>query len=295
MYDADDIYNIALTLIPDLKFSDARKLVEVVGSSRFIFENANAVVNSLKSVSKKTAAALTSKDTLKQAEYQLNIVKQKNIILHYFKDENFPKKLLQCYDCPILMYSYNDINFNDFFTIAIVGTRSADDIAKNFIYTFVNDLKNCNRKILIVSGLAEGADTFAHNAALEFNMPTVAVLGHGLDHIYPQVNRTLANNIFSSNGILLTEFYWDFPMSPDNFLQRNRIIAGLCDVVIVVQSGIAGGSLNTAELAIAYNRDVFAVPGRFNDELSLGCNNLIRNNKAAILTNFQDFEYYMGW
>ncbi len=292
---ADDVYNIALTLVPNLKCHDARKLVEMVGSAKFIFENVGQVKDMLSGRSKRIAELLQSQQILKEAERQLRIIKDKNINMLYFTDKVFPKKLLDCYDCPLVLYSYNSFDYNDYFTIGIVGTRKADANAKKFIYSFVEKLKSENRKILVVSGLAEGADTFAHSACLDFKLPTLAVLGHGFDRIYPRKNRDLANSIFTSGGVLVTEFYWGYPMFGVNFLQRNRILAGLCDAVIVVQSGLAGGSLNTAELANAYCRDVFAVPGRFDDSLSLGCNNLIKTNKAAILTSFNDFKYYMGW
>ncbi len=213
----------------------------------------------------------------------------------YYKNPDYPQKLRECADAPSLLYAIGNLDFNNNFVLSIVGTRKPDANAAIYIDKFVSDLRQYRNDIVIVSGLAMGVDTLAHETAIKYGFKTVAVMGTGFDHIYPSENTDLAKRIVDTNGALLTEYEYGHPISPDNFPQRNRIVAGLCDALLVVQSPIRGGSLHTAVLANSYNRDVFAFPGRPDDELFAGCNHLIRNNMAAIITSAEDMAWYLGW
>lgn len=213
----------------------------------------------------------------------------------YYKNSDYPQKLRECADAPSLLYAIGNVDFNNNFVLSIVGTRKPDSNAAIYIDKFVSDLRQYRNDIVIVSGLAAGVDTIAHETAIKYGFKTVAVMGTGFDHIYPSENTDLAKRIVDTNGALLTEYEYGHLISPDNFPQRNRIVAGLCDALLVVQSPIRGGSLHTAVLANSYNRDVFAFPGRPDDELFAGCNHLIRNNMAAIITSAEDMAWYLGW
>ena len=289
-----NVYKIALTLVPGLKCSDAKNLVRAVGSVQQLFANIHFLERT-EGISKSIMSALASQEIIDMAEKQYDFVKQNNIRIAFFTDDAYPKKLKDISDAPVLLYSRNGLNFDDYYVLAIVGTRKADDLAKSYIYRFVSDLHNYKRNILIISGMAVGVDTFAHEAALEYGFKTAAVLGHGLDKIYPSQNSDLADKILSSGGDLLTEFYWNYAMSPSNFPQRNRIVSGLCDGLLVAQTPVTGGAIYTAKLANAYNKDVFAFSGRPDDILFDGCNRLIRNNVAAIVNSAEDLEHYLGW
>lgn len=215
--------------------------------------------------------------------------------LLYYNNSDYPKILRECNDAPSLLYAIGNVDFNHNFVLSIVGTRKPDDNAAIYIDKFVADLRQYRNDIVIVSGLALGVDTIAHKTAIKYGFKTVAVMGTGLDHIYPSENTDLANRIVSSGGAILTEYEYGHQISPDNFPQRNRIVAGLCDALLVVQSPVRGGSLITAKYANSYNRDVFAFPGRPDDELFLGCNYLIRNNMAALITSAEDIAWYLRW
>ena len=215
--------------------------------------------------------------------------------LLYYNNSDYPNKLRECADAPSMLYAIGNVDFNNNYVLSIVGTRKPDANAQRYIDSFIADLRQYRKDIVIVSGLALGVDTIAHETAIKYGFKTVAIMGTGFDHIYPTENTDLAKRIIDSNGALLTEYEYGYPISPDNFPQRNRIVAGLCDALLVVQSPIRGGSLITATLANSYNRDVFAFPGRPDDELFAGCNHLIRNNCAALITSAEDFAYYVGW
>jgi DNA processing protein len=197
-----------------------------------------------------------------------------------------------CHDSPLLLYAKGGANLNTQRIISIVGTRNATDYGRNLCKQLIEELQEYN--ILIVSGLALGIDTAAHRESVRLNVPTVGVLGHGYDKMYPSQNRSLAEKM-QENGGLLTEYASGTIPNRENFPQRNRIVAGMADATVVVEAGLKGGALITAEIANSYNRDVFAFPGRLGDEYSEGCNFLIRNNKAALLTCVADLAYSLGW
>ncbi len=226
------------------------------------------------------------------SEEEIKFIEKYKITPLFITDDEYPKRLLNCYDSPLLLYYRGNADLNTSKIISIVGTRNNSDYGKTVCENFIEDLRAQN--ILIVSGLAFGIDTIAHKAALKNNLNTVAVLAHGLDRIYPQQNKSLAKQMTEQGG-LLTEFISNTNPDKQNFPKRNRVVAGMCDAVVVIESSKKGGSLITAELGNGYNKDVFAIPGRTNDTKSEGCNYLIKNNKAALINTADDLLEMMNW
>ena len=292
--DKDIAYKVAINMIPGVGAVGVRKIVAECGSERKVFENTlelaqNGTLNS------KIANIIASNNILEQAKAQIEICIKHNINLLYILDKNYPRKLAQCDGAPTLLYSLGNVNLDTSRTLGIVGTRSCDADGKNNIFELIEQLKADNINVVIISGLAAGADTFAHQASLKYNLKTAAILGHGLNMVYPAENRRLAADIVHSGGALITEYYYGQPVNKNNFPRRNRIIAGLCDALLVAQSKLKGGALITADDAIKFKREVFAFPGRTSDKLYAGCNYLIANNKASLISNASDLEKMMGW
>lgn len=219
-------------------------------------------------------------------------MEKNNIKPLFYLDKEYPKRLLHCEDSPVLLYCKGNANLNAEKIISIVGTREATNYGKDLTDTLIRDLAPYNTTI--VSGLAYGIDIHAHKAALENNLPTVCALAHGLDKIYPGIHKSTAEKIIE-NGAWLSDFTSNTIPNRENFPRRNRIVAGIADATIVIESKENGGSLITADIANSYNRDVFAFPGRVNDEHSMGCNNLIKQNKAALVQSAQGIIHLMGW
>lgn len=291
----DAIYKIALTMIPGVGGSGIRRILSSCGSEREFFQNLDEHVAS-GAIAPALAQNAKKSNVIEQAKSQIEICHKHNINVLYFSDNNYPRKLAACNDSPAILFTLGKpYNFDAMRTVGIVGTRLADSDAQNNIFSIVESLKNDNINAIIISGLAAGADTFAHQAALKFGLPTAAVLGHGLNMVYPAANRKLAGDIVHGDGVLITEYYYGRPVSKTNFACRNRIIAGLCDALIVAQSKISGGALITAENSIDYKKSVFAFPGRASDKLYAGCNLLISRNKATLISNADDLEHSMGW
>ena len=229
-----------------------------------------------------------------RAEQEMEFVEKNRLSCLTLKDEAYPSRLRECEDAPIVLFFKGNTDFNRLHVIDMVGTRRATDYGKQFCADFLRDLAVLCPDVLVVSGLAYGIDIHAHQAALANHLPTVAVLAHGLDRIYPYVHRKTAIDMLAQGG-LLTEFLTGTNPDKHNFVSRNRIVAGMSDATIVVESAAKGGSLITAELAEGYHRDCFAVPGRVTDESSIGCNRLIRDNKAALIQSAEEFVQIMGW
>jgi DNA processing protein len=207
-------------------------------------------------------------------------------------DDDYPNRLKHCIDGPLMLYSLGNADLNKQKIVAVVGTRRATEYGKEMTNYLIKELADLD--VMIVSGLAYGIDSYAHKAALQFNLPTVGVLAHGLDRIYPLANKQLAEKM-QSNGGLVTDFVSNTNPDRENFPKRNRIIAGLADAIIVVEAARKGGALITADIANSYNRDVFAVPGKIGDAYSAGCNYYIRTNRAALIESAKDIVYIMGW
>jgi DNA processing protein len=282
---------IALTLIKNLGHKHAKKLIACAGNIETIFSDTNRALSKLK-LKSDIIQQIREGRVLEQAQKEIDFCQREgiNILCHW--DEDFPYRLKQCADAPLLLYTNGKIDLNSQKIIAVVGTRRGTTYGQSICSRLMEDL--AGRGILVVSGLASGVDTWAHEGALANSMGTVAVLGHGLNKIYPPHNRDLAKSIIK-NGALISEFNSSSSPLPGNFPARNRIIAGLSDATIVIESGKTGGSLITADIAFSYNRDVFTFPGRINDKYSEGCHRLIKENRAALIENAQDMLEIMSW
>lgn len=286
-------YRIGLCLIPLIGDINAKKLLAYCGSAEAVFHEKKQKLIKIPGIGETIAeAVINNKQVLDRADEEIEFITKNNIEPLFFLDDNYPQRLKNCFDSPIMLYFKGNTNLNNTKTIGIVGTRQATDYGKNFCNQLIKDL--ANYQPLIVSGLAYGIDGAAHKAAIDNNIPTVGVLAHGLDMIYPTLHKNMAEKMLK-NGGLLTEFLSKSNPDRENFPKRNRIVAGMCDAVIVVESGRKGGALITAEIANSYNRDVFAVPGKLNDAHSLGCNFLIKVNKAVLIESAADIEYILGW
>ncbi|WP_113638939.1 DNA-processing protein DprA [Nubsella zeaxanthinifaciens] len=285
-------YQIALTLIDGVGPLIAKKLLHHFGSAEAVFGANFKQLTQLEGIGKKTAEAILNTHALVLAEQELAFIEKHDIQVLFQDDENYPKRLRNCYDAPLLLYYKGTANLNQSRIISIVGTRNATSYGKMLCKQLAELLKPYD--VLISSGLAHGIDAAAHRECLALNIPTVGVMGHGLDRIYPAAHRELAAKMIK-NGGLLTEFLPGTNPDRENFPKRNRVIAGMADATIVVEASIKGGALITAEIANSYNRDVYAFPGRINDEFSEGCNFLIKTNRAGLINHPQDLIYYLGW
>lgn len=242
---------------------------------------------------------LLNKTAFPRAEEELRTAEANHIKILFFTDEAFPQRLNrdECTDTPVMLYALGSADLNPERALAVVGTRKATPYGHDTTARFVREMAATqdSSKPLIVSGLAYGIDTAAHKASLDNGLPTVAVLGHGLDRIYPAENRSLAERIVHSGGALLTEYPMGTAINPRYFPARNRIIAAMSDATLVVEASEHGGALITATMASGYQRDVFAVPGRLGDTYSCGTNNLIATNKAILARGAADIAYHLGW
>jgi DNA processing protein len=292
--DKNLLYYIALTAIPNIGSITAKKLIAYTGSVNQIFSDKKSALEKIPGIGEVNAQSIIqNKDfALSLAQHELIFIEKNNIKAFTFLEDNFPKRLIHCEDGPLVIFSNGEFNFNTQKVISIVGTRNATDYGKDFCEKLLTDL--IPHQPLIVSGLAFGIDICAHKAAIKNNLPTIGVLAHGLDRIYPAIHNSTAKQMVE-NGGLVSEFISGTNPDRENFPKRNRIIAGLADLTIVIESSNKGGSLITANLANEYNRDVFALPGRINDTQSEGCNALIKQNKAHLIQSVKDIEYIMGW
>ena len=284
-------YTIALSMVKNIGPVNAKKMIEKFGSAEIIFNNLPFIRSKLK-LSSKLLGELRNPQILENAEKELIFMERNKVHALTYWDEHYPFRLKQCYDAPIVLYSKGNANLNTKKVLCIVGTRTASQYGMEVCKDIVRDLKDLD--LLIISGLAYGIDSAAHRNALDHGLSTVAVVGHGLNYIYPQANSNLAKKILS-NGSIISDFSTSSAIVPGNFISRNRIIAGLSDACLVVESKYKGGSLITANLANSYNRDVFAIPGKPKDSLHQGPNRLIKENKAALIENAQDIIKIMSW
>lgn len=289
----DLLYQIALTRVPHIGTVQAFTLLEYFPDAESIFKAKKSDLERINGIGSIRADSIRSYSDFQFAEKEIRFLQNYNIEPLFIKDQQYPKRLLNCYDPPTMLYYKGQTDLNNPKIVAIIGTRNNSDNGKSLTEELIRDLRDLN--ILVVSGLAFGIDGIAHKAAIKNALPTVGVLAHGLDLLYPPQHRMLAKDILNEGGGLLTEFPSQTPPDKHQFPHRNRVVAGMCDCVIVIESGRKGGSMVTAELANGYNRDVFAFPGRVSDPKSSGCLQLIRNNKASLLTGANDLLQYMGW
>ena len=288
----DLLYQIALCEVPSIGDVHAKNLIQIFGEAAAIFKTSKRQLELIEGLGSIRAGYIKSFKDFSGCENEIRFIEKHAIQPLFITSESYPKKLLHCYDCPAMLYFKGNITFNNQKIVSIVGTRNHSIYGKDICEKLIEELAQQN--ILVVSGLAYGIDTIAHQSALKQQLNTVAVLAHGLDRIYPAQNKNIAKQIIGSGG-LLTEFKSGSNPDKQNFPKRNRITAGICDALVVVESGLKGGSLITAELANNYNKDVFAFPGRTNDIKSEGCNLLIKKNKAALITNANDLIEMMNW
>ncbi len=287
------IYQIALTLVPGIGDISGKRFVEYCGSAEAIFRENRSSLEKINGMREATIDALCNPDALlRRAEREIVFLEQHKIRPLFYQDSDYPRRLLQCDDGPMMLYYRGNANLNATRTVAIIGTRNVTEYGKENCIQLVKDLVADN--VLIISGLAYGVDTIAHRAAVKEGIPTIGVMGNGFQQIYPAANRHLAEEMLS-NGGLLTEFMSDTKPDRENFPRRNRIIAGMSDAVIVIESAMKGGSLITVDEANSYNREVFAYPGRVMDLYSQGCNYLIRTNRAHLIENVENLRYVMQW
>ncbi|TFF35953.1 DNA-processing protein DprA [Mucilaginibacter psychrotolerans] len=285
-------HQLALTFIKKIGPVLARSMMSQFGDAEQIFRLSKSSLSKARGVGAKTLREADFDEALRRAEAELNFIDRNNIDVLFYTDARYPRRLKNCHDAPLLLYSRGTTNLNMPRIISIVGTRNATDYGKQLCKQLVEELQEYH--IMIASGLALGIDVAAHKECLRAGVPTVGVLGHGFDRMYPAQNRATADKMLE-NGGLLTEYPSGTNPDRENFPQRNRIVAGMADATVVVEAGLKGGALITAEIANTYNRDVFAFPGRLGDEYSEGCNFLIRNNKAQLLTCVADLAYSLGW
>jgi len=286
------LYQIALTLVPNIGPVQAKILIDHFGDAESIFKATAKKLNAVENIGEVRAESIKAFDSFELAEEEINFIEKYKIQPLFITDKNYPQRLLKCFDSPALLYYRGNADLNHSKIISIIGTRNNTDYGKQVTEKLITDFTDEN--VLILSGLAFGIDVIAHKAALQNNLPTVGVLAHGLDTIYPSQHKGLAKEMLQ-NGGLLTEFMRQTKPDKHNFPRRNRIVAGMADATIVIETAVKGGSMITAELARNYNRDVFALPGKTTDSKSTGCNYLIKHKHATLLTDAQQLTETLGW
>lgn len=285
---------LALWSVSGIGSMISRKLIAYAGSPKAVLEMGASEIHKISGLGKRVEKAILAGGHYERADKELEFVEKYDIKITSIFDDDYPYRLKQCEDAPLLFFTKgNQLNDNKKY-ISIVGTRMATPYGEGFCNDLMVQLKERGHDAVIISGLAYGIDIAAHKAALKNNLPTYGVLGHGFDRMYPAEHRNIATKMVETGG-LITEFMSGMFPDKNNFVRRNRVIAGLCDATIVVESDIKGGSLITADLANSYSRDVFAVPGRLHDKYSSGTNKLIKSNRAALIESVDDLEYIMGW
>lgn len=294
MHTVDLHYYIAIDMIPGIGSINAKRLIAYCGGAEAVFKEKKAALLKIPGIGETLSKEIAHQNVLQRAEAELAFLNKYNIDAYTFLDKEYPERLKACEDGPIVMFSKGVINFNESKVLAVVGTRNATDYGKTICEEIIGQLVIQGHNPVIVSGLAFGIDICAHRAALKNSLKTVAVLGHSLDSIYPSEHKNTAKEIIG-NGALVSDFPSGTKADRQNFIKRNRIIAGLSDVTLVVESAAKGGALITADLANSYNRDVAAVPGRSGDKYSEGCNRLIKTNRATMVESAQDIQELMGW
>lgn len=285
---------LALTRVRGLRAAAIGTILRTVGSASILFDNLSSIDEILPEAGPELRAALADPAPMETAKWELEFITEKGIKAITICDDDYPYRLSECSDAPPVIFTMGTADLNARRIVSIVGTRRATEYGKDLCSNFVSDLARELPGTLIVSGLAYGIDVCAHRTALKMGLPTVGVLAHGLDRIYPASHRSVAKEMLSEGG-LLTEYMSRTEPFKGNFLQRNRIVAGLADATVVVESPSHGGSLVTASIAQSYARDCFAFPGRVNDQFSIGCNELIARNGAALISSAHDFMVAMNW
>lgn len=292
MLEEEILYVLALQRVKGIGDINAKKLIAHCGTAKNVLKEKKQILEKINGIGSFTIRHLFDKENLMEAEKELQYLQKNNIEINYFLDKNYPNKLKHCIDAPILLFRKGKIDFQNQPIISIVGTRKITSYGRVFCEKLIEDLKEYNP--IIVSGFAYGVDICAHKAALKNKLQTIGVIAHGFEQMYPKTHIKYTDSV-CENGGFITDFWHNDKLIRENFLKRNRIVAGLSEATIIIESAEKGGSLVTADIANSYNRDVFAVPGRTTDSLSRGCNDLIKRNKAAILNSAQDLIEMLNW
>lgn len=285
-------YTLALLQVEGVGDVLAKKLIQHCGNAEAVFTSKKSQLQQIDGIGSVVIKNLQDKSVFTKAEAEIQFIAQENIFTTYFQEENYPERLKHCYDSPVLLFQAGNINLQNRRMISIVGTRQITSYGMEFTKKLIEDLAPLNP--VIISGFAYGVDIYAHQTAMEFGLQTIGVLAHGLNQIYPKTHKKYMAKM-EQNGGFLTEFWSTSKPDKENFIKRNRIVAGISEATIVIESAEKGGSLVTANLANEYNRDVFAVPGRVSDKYSQGCNNLIKTQRANLMTSAADLVYMLNW
>ena len=285
-------YTLALLQVEGVGDILAKKLIHHCGSAEEVFKAKKTTLAKIEGIGKAFLKNIQDKNIFHKTENELQIIEKENIHLSYYQDANYPERLQHCYDAPVLLFQSGNIELTNRKIISIVGTRQVTTYGTACTQKLIEELAPLNP--IIVSGFAYGVDIVAHQAAMDFGLQTIGVLAHGLNQIYPKIHKKYMVKM-EENGGFLTEFWSDSKPDRENFVKRNRIVAGMSEATIVIESAEKGGSLITAQFANDYNRDVFAVPGRTTDKYSQGCNNLIKTQRAHVLTSAADVLYILNW
>mgnify|MGYP000848495732 CR=1 FL=1 len=286
------LYTIALPKIHSIGAITAKNLISYCGSAENVFRATKKELLAIPSIGPSVVEQIKNQDVLAEAEKEVNFIEKNNITAYLYSDKNYPHRLKQYVDSPLVLYWKGNAALNHYRIVAIVGTRKPTPYGQKVCEDIVNGLFGYD--VLIISGLAYGIDVTAHRKCIELGIPTIGVLGHGLAQIYPAAHRTTAQQMVE-NGGLLTEYAHNAGPDREHFPMRNRVIAGMCDALVVVETASSGGSIISAEYANTYNKDVFAIPGRANEPFSKGCNELIKYNKANLAENASDIARHMRW
>lgn len=289
------IYKIAISLIPGIGSIIAKTLIAYTGSAEQVFREKESSLRQIPGVGSILAKNIINSEVMSRAGREVEFLQKNNVNGLFYLDDDYPQRLLGCSDAPVILYVKGNPSLNCSKVISIVGTRHATDYGRKVVDQFISVLADRGYRIIIISGLAYGIDIQSHKSALRTGIPTVAVLGHGLETVYPSMHAAIAKEMTDNQGGLVSDFLSNSPIERTNFLRRNRIIAGLSDATIVVESAKKGGALVTADIANSYNRDVFAFPGKVGDPYSEGCHFLIKSNRAVLIETVADLEYVMNW
>lgn len=286
------LYKIALTQIPNIGPILARNLLSYCGSPEAVFKSKVSTLEKIPGIGNILARTITTSAALQLAEHEISLLERHHVRGYFFTDPQYPERLRHLPDSPLMLYVRGDVDLNARRSIGIVGTRMPTAQGLALCEEFVRELTPYSP--LIISGLAYGIDIGAHRSALASGLSTIGVLAHGLGYLYPAAHKAVASKM-EQQGALVSEYLYNVSPDRENFPQRNRVVAGLCDAIVVVETGIQGGSMITAQLANDYNRDVFAFPGRVQDSISKGCNLLIKTNRAALIESASDLINAMSW
>lgn len=286
---------LTLTSIPGIGSIRARHLIQAFGSAQAVLDAPAELLQQAGAVGQRVLEGRNNRQLQERAKREIEFLQAHHIRPLVYGEEGYPQRLLECPDAPTHLFQLGDTPLDAKHIVGIVGTRQCSQYGRDIVQRLVAELHEALPEAIIVSGLALGIDVESHRASLQCGAPTIGVVAHGLDRIYPYQHRDVARQMVQQGGSIVTEYLTGTQPERGNFLARNRIIAGLCDALVVAESKDKGGSLVTASIANDYGRDVFAFPGRVSDDRSNGCNRLIRLNRAGLITSAHDLLESMGW